>query len=108
MNTFEQMIDRGHERACFHHDPQTGLRAIVAVHSTKLGNALGGTRRWNYATEADALYDVLRLSDGTRTVDEITAAICGTDPALNTTDVRNAVLGTLQGRTRESPTAAKT
>jgi leucine dehydrogenase len=64
MNTFEQMTDRGHERVCFHQDPETGLRAIVAIHSTKLGNALGGTRRWHYATEADALYDVLRLSEG--------------------------------------------
>ena len=63
MNTFEQMIERGHERVCFHHDPETGLRAIIAVHSTTLGNALGGTRRWHYATEADALYDVLRLSE---------------------------------------------
>lgn len=64
MNTFEQMIERGHERVCFHQDPQSGLRAIIAVHSTRLGNALGGTRRWHYATEADALYDVLRLSEG--------------------------------------------
>ncbi|MEE8117620.1 MAG: Glu/Leu/Phe/Val dehydrogenase dimerization domain-containing protein [Gemmatimonadales bacterium] len=63
MMTFEQMIDRQHERVCFHQDPDTGLRAIIAVHSTKLGNALGGTRRWHYATEADALYDVLRLSE---------------------------------------------
>ena len=64
MNTFEQMSDRGHERVCFHQDPKTGLRAIIAVHSTKLGNTLGGVRRWHYATEADALYDVLRLSEG--------------------------------------------
>lgn len=64
MNTFEQMIERGHERVCFHQDSDTGLRAIVAIHSTTLGNALGGTRRWHYATEADALYDVLRLSEG--------------------------------------------
>lgn len=64
MNTFDQMIDRGHERVAFHHDPESGLRAIIAVHSTVLGNALGGTRRWHYATEADALYDVLRLSEG--------------------------------------------
>lgn len=64
MTVFDQMIDRGHERVCFHHDPETGLRAIIAVHSTALGNALGGTRRWYYATEADALYDVLRLSEG--------------------------------------------
>ncbi len=63
MNTFEQMIQRGHERVCFHHDQPTGLRAIIAIHSTRLGSALGGTRRWHYATEADALYDVLRLAD---------------------------------------------
>jgi leucine dehydrogenase len=48
----------------FHHDAKTGLKAIIAVHSTVLGNALGGTRRWAYATEDDALYDVLRLSEG--------------------------------------------
>ncbi len=64
MNTFEQMTERGHERVCFHQDPTTGLRAIIAVHSTKLGSTLGGVRRWHYATEADALYDVLRLSEG--------------------------------------------
>ncbi len=46
------------------HDPTTGLRAIVAVHSTVLGPALGGTRFRPYATEADALLDVLRLARG--------------------------------------------
>lgn len=40
MNTFEQMIERGHERVCYHQDPGTGLRAIIAIHSTKLGNGL--------------------------------------------------------------------
>ena len=64
MHTFEQMSDRGHERVCFHRDQDTGLRAIVAIHSTKRGNGLGGTRRWHYATEANALHDVLRLSEG--------------------------------------------
>lgn len=64
MNTFEQMIDRGHEQVSFHHDAATGLRAIVAVHSTALGPGFGGTRRWYYSTEAEALYDVLRLSEG--------------------------------------------
>jgi leucine dehydrogenase len=61
---FEQLADRGHERLCFHHDPETGLKAIIAIHSTALGNALGGTRRWYYESEADAVYDVLRLSKG--------------------------------------------
>jgi leucine dehydrogenase len=64
MSMFEQMIERGHERICFHQDQRTGLRAIVAIHSTVLGNALGGTRRWHYACGADALHDVLRLSEG--------------------------------------------
>ena len=63
-NMFDQMKQRGHERLCFHQDPDTGLQAIVAVHSTTLGNALGGTRRWYYESEADAVYDVLRLSKG--------------------------------------------
>ena len=61
---FDQMTARGHERLCFHHDQETGLRAIIAIHSTALGNALGGTRRWYYVSEADAVYDVLRLSKG--------------------------------------------
>jgi len=64
MPVFEQIIDRGHERVCFHHDPRTGLKAIIAIHNTTLGNALGGCRRWYYETEDDALYDVLRLSQG--------------------------------------------
>ena len=61
---FEQIVDRGHERLCFHHDKETGLKAIVAIHSTALGNALGGTRRWYYESEEDAIFDVLRLSKG--------------------------------------------
>lgn len=64
MHVFSNIISRGHERIAFHHDPATGLRAMIALHSTKLGNALGGTRRWYYETEDDALYDVLRLSQG--------------------------------------------
>ncbi|MHC5112973.1 MAG: Glu/Leu/Phe/Val family dehydrogenase [Planctomycetota bacterium] len=64
MSTFEQMTERSHEQVSFHRDPETGTRAIIAVHSTALGPAFGGARRWYYATEADALYDVLRLSEG--------------------------------------------
>jgi leucine dehydrogenase len=63
MSTFDQMIKRGHERVGFHQDPRTGLRAIIAVHSTKQGPGFGGIRRWHYATEADALHDALRLSE---------------------------------------------
>lgn len=64
MSVLEQMIDYGHERVAFHQDPESGLRAIIALHSSVLGPALGGTRRWCYATESDALHDVLRLSQG--------------------------------------------
>lgn len=64
MKVLEQMMSYGHERVAFHQDPATGLRAIIAIHSTVLGNALGGTRRWCYASEDEALFDVLRLSEG--------------------------------------------
>ncbi|WP_299006581.1 Glu/Leu/Phe/Val dehydrogenase dimerization domain-containing protein [uncultured Shewanella sp.] len=53
-----------HEQVLTCHDEESGLRAIVAVHNTKLGPAVGGCRMWNYASEAEALDDVLRLSRG--------------------------------------------
>lgn len=54
----------GHEQVALYSDPASGLRAIVAIHSTELGPALGGCRMFPYASEADALHDVLRLSEG--------------------------------------------
>lgn len=48
----------------FCYDEETGLKAIIGIHNTVLGPALGGTRMWNYANEADAVRDVLRLSRG--------------------------------------------
>jgi leucine dehydrogenase len=53
-----------HEALHFVQDPDTGLKAIIAIHSTALGPAAGGCRRWNYASDADALTDALRLSRG--------------------------------------------
>ena len=53
-----------HELVAYHFDPASGLRAIVAVHSTRLGKGLGGCRMWPYASEDEALTDVLRLSRG--------------------------------------------
>ncbi|HEU4811201.1 MAG TPA: Glu/Leu/Phe/Val dehydrogenase dimerization domain-containing protein [Nocardioides sp.] len=53
-----------HEQVVFANDPATGLKAIVAIHSTALGPALGGTRFYPYASTADALQDVLNLSRG--------------------------------------------
>jgi valine dehydrogenase (NAD+) len=52
----------GHEQVVFGNDEPSGLRCIIAVHSTALGPALGGTRFYPYASESDALEDVLRLS----------------------------------------------
>ncbi len=51
-----------HEQVVFCHDEESGLKAIIAIYSTDLGPALGGTRFYPYATEADALHDVLNLS----------------------------------------------
>ena len=53
-----------HEAVVFHSDPASGLRAIIAVHNTSRGPALGGCRMWPYANEQDAIEDVLRLSRG--------------------------------------------
>src|SRR5690349_5687247 len=54
--------DTGHEQVVFCQDKSTGLRAIIAIYSTALGPALGGTRFYPYADEAEALADVLNLS----------------------------------------------
>lgn len=54
----------GHERVVHVHDGASGLRAIIALHSTRLGPAFGGCRLWPYASPAAALSDVLRLSRG--------------------------------------------
>lgn len=58
----DHLKDAGHEQVVFCQDPQSGLRAIIAIYSTALGPALGGTRFYPYADEAAALTDVLALS----------------------------------------------
>jgi valine dehydrogenase (NAD+) len=58
----DHLKDAGHEQVVFCQDRASGLRAIIAVYSTALGPALGGTRFYPYASEADALEDVLKLS----------------------------------------------
>jgi valine dehydrogenase (NAD+) len=72
---FAQMEELGHEVVVHGADRETGLRAVIAVHSTRLGRALGGTRFYPYATEDDALVDVLRLSEGM----SVKAALAGID-----------------------------
>ena len=59
---FTRLEAYGHKKVVFCNDPDTGLKAIIAIHDTTLGPALGGTRMWAYKTEQDALDDVLRLS----------------------------------------------
>ena len=65
MLAFELIEKHGdHEAVLFCHDKDCGLKAIIAIHDTTLGPALGGTRMWKYADEEAALVDVLRLSRG--------------------------------------------
>lgn len=61
---FNHIQERDHEQVAFCSDKQAGLKGIIAIHNTQLGPALGGTRMWTYASDEDALTDVLRLSRG--------------------------------------------
>ena len=61
---FDRLADDDYEQLVFSQDKNTGLRAIISVHDTTLGPALGGTRFYPYASDADAVDDVLRLSKG--------------------------------------------
>lgn len=63
-DVFEEMEKQGHEQVIFCHHPGTGLKAIIAIHDTTMGPALGGCRMVNYASTDEALEDVLRLSRG--------------------------------------------
>ena len=64
MSVFSNVAFDDHEKVLFCTDRPTGLHAIIAIHSTALGPAAGGTRQWSYADDEEALYDVLRLSQG--------------------------------------------
>ena len=64
MSVFSSIAFDDHERVVFCRDRAVGLRAIIAIHSTVLGPSAGGTRQWAYANDDEALYDVLRLSQG--------------------------------------------
>jgi leucine dehydrogenase len=61
---FGQLSFDNHEQIVFCNDKDTGLKAIIGIHNTVMGPALGGTRMWKYANEWEALNDVLRLSRG--------------------------------------------
>ncbi|MGE3973840.1 MAG: Glu/Leu/Phe/Val dehydrogenase [Bdellovibrionales bacterium] len=65
MSVFDVIQKHGdHEEVIFCHNKEVGLKAIIAIHNTALGPALGGTRMWNYKSDDEALVDVLRLSRG--------------------------------------------
>ena len=64
LSIFDALKTMGHEEVVICSDPDTGLKAIIAIHDTTLGPALGGTRMWMYNNEQEALRDVLRLSRG--------------------------------------------
>ena len=64
MEIIEKLTDTDHEQVLIGRDAETGYHGIIAIHSTALGPAVGGTRFWNYANEDEALTDALRLSRG--------------------------------------------
>jgi leucine dehydrogenase len=64
MQIFDTIASMGHEQVVLCHDPAAGYRGIIAIHSTVLGPALGGTRFWSYASDEEALVDALRLARG--------------------------------------------
>lgn len=64
MAKFETLFAGEHEEVVFCHDQKVGLKAIIAIHNTQLGPALGGCRMWNYESVDQAVEDVLRLSKG--------------------------------------------
>lgn len=64
MNVFDEMKTKDHEQVVYCYDRSSSLKAIIAIHNTALGPALGGCRMWPYENEAEALHDALRLSRG--------------------------------------------
>ena len=106
---FEQMEKYGHQQIIFNYDKATGLKAIIGIHDTTLGPALGGCRMWNYESEKDAVTDVLRLSRGMTYKSAISNVMCGGgktvilgDPKKDKSDELFQALGTfvetLKGR----------
>src|SRR6187397_1195042 len=64
MKLFDTIAEMGHEQLVLCQDSASSYRGIIAVHSTVLGPALGGTRFWKYATDEEAIVDALRLARG--------------------------------------------
>jgi leucine dehydrogenase len=102
---FEVMAKKAHDRLVFWSDVDSGYRGLIAVHDTTLGPALGGTRFWNYESEAAAITDVLRLSRGMTYKAAITGLALGGGKAViigdNHTTEREAIFRA-HGRAIES------
>src|SRR5690606_4424273 len=64
MNLFDTIAEMGHEQVVVCHDKSSGYRGIIASPAPTLGPALGGTRFWSYANDAEAITDALRLARG--------------------------------------------
>lgn len=64
MDLFDKIAEMGHEQLVLCNDTSAGYRGIIAIHSTTLGPALGGTRFWHYASDEEAIIDALRLARG--------------------------------------------
>ncbi|MCL1925300.1 MAG: leucine dehydrogenase [Defluviitaleaceae bacterium] len=74
---FKKLGEHSHEEIHFRNCEETGLKAIIAIHSTALGPTTGGTRVWNYENEEEALYDVLRLSRGMSYKNAVSGVLMG-------------------------------
>lgn len=64
MQIWREMAREGMEELFFCHDPSSGLKAVIAIHNTALGPALGGCRCWTYASEEEAIRDAVKLAKG--------------------------------------------
>lgn len=86
---FNNIINLEHEQVVFCFDKATGLKAIIGIHNTVLGPALGGTRMWNYESDQEAITDVLRLSRGMTFKAAISGLNAGGGKAVIIGDAKN-------------------
>jgi leucine dehydrogenase len=93
MQIFDTIASMGHEQIVLGHDTAAGYRGIIAIHSTILGPALGGTRFWSYASDDEAIVDALRLARGMTYKN----AVAG----LNLGGGKSVIIGDNKTKTRE-------
>ena len=95
MSVFSHHEFDNHQQVAFLNDPESGLKAIIAVHNTNLGPALGGCRMWPYISDDEALTDVLRLSRGMTYKSALANLQLGGGKAVIIGDPANAKTGAL-------------